>query len=368
MAPSRRESKRVIDENPWAVEERAAFESTTAPRTADGQAGCLTGWRAAQRIVWFFAITALVLLLVNSIITSGLRRLKTSEYGLTNRMLRGDINADIVITGSSRAASHYDPRVIRAVTGRSTVNLGRNGSQTDMQVAVFKTYLEHNRKPDLVIQNLDGFTFVTTREVYDMAQYIPYLNDKELYDPLRTIDRDVWRSRYVPLYGYVVDDMNFAWTLGLRGFFGWSPKEDHFLGFDPRAGTWTDDFERFKATNPEGVRWDIEPAGVQIFEGLLKLCRQQGIRLILVYSPEYAEMQQLTRNRAEIFTLFHTLAEKYGDPVWDYSGWEHAGDTRYFANSQHLNARGADLFSRDLAVHLKSYLRSEDAILTADRN
>ena len=77
-----------------------------------------------------------------------------------------------------------------------------------MQVAVLRAYLEHNRKPDLVIHNLDAFTFETTREVYASAQYTPYLYDEELYRPLLKIDPNTWKSRYVPLYGYVVEDMN----------------------------------------------------------------------------------------------------------------------------------------------------------------
>ena len=271
-----------------------------------------------------------------------------------NQMMQGKVNAQIVISGSSRAVSHYDPRIIQTLTGRSAFNVGRNGSQTDMQVAVLKAYLEHNRKPDIVVHNLDAFTFVTTREVYNPAQYVPYLYDEELYRPLCQINSDTWKSRYVPLYGYVVDDMNFSWISGLKGFFGWSPREDFFLGFNPRSKKWTDEFQRFKEQNPEGVSWGIEPAGIQNVEDLMQLCQQRGIQLIFVYSPEYAEMQNLTKNRAEIFERFYELGAQFNVPIWDYSDWEFAGDTNYFTNSQHLNAEGAQVFSRDVANRLRA--------------
>ena len=197
-----------------------------------------------KRIVVFFGFIALLIFSLNAMITAGLRQIKTSQYGVSNRIMHGDINAQIIITGSSRAVSHYDPRIIQGRTGRSAFNLGRNGSQTDMQIAVLKAYLEHNRKPDVIIHNLDGFTFVTTREVYDPGQYVPYLRDEEIYRPLRHINPMIWRSRYLPLYGYVVDDMRFNWVTGLRGLLGWQPREDFFQGFNPRSGGWSDDFDQ----------------------------------------------------------------------------------------------------------------------------
>lgn len=328
-----------------ATKESAAMQQEALPRP----------WKDVGRIACFFGLIAILAFALNAMINSGLRRIKTSSFGAENQVMQGKVNAQVIITGSSRASSHYDPRVIQEITGRSAFNLGRNGSQTDVQVVVLKAYLEHNRKPELVIHNLDAFSFVTTRETYDPAQYVPYLNDPEIYIPLKKINRDLWKSRYVPLYGYVVEDMNFSWTLGLRGFFGWSPREDFFLGFNPRTKRWTDEFQNFKTSNPHGVSFGVEPKGIQDVEELIRVCRENKIRLIFVYSPEYSEMQTLTNNRAEIFDKFQESANYYGIPFWDYSDWKYASDRDLFQNSQHLNEQGAALFSTDLANHLTGY-------------
>ena len=118
-----------------------------------------------------FVFIVLTLFAFHQLIHFGLRRIETGGFGVTNRIVSGRVNAEIVISGSSRAFNHYDPRIIKAITGRSTFNIGRNGSQTDMQVAILKTYLQHNASPKLVIHNLDSFSFVTTKEIYDPAQY-----------------------------------------------------------------------------------------------------------------------------------------------------------------------------------------------------
>lgn len=343
---------------PESAERRPAAVETAEPKPTV----MLEPWKAVRRIACFFGLVVLLIFVMNAMITSGLRRLKTSAFGASNQIMDGKVNAQIVISGSSRALAHYDPRTIEAITGRTAFNLGRNGAQTDMQVAFLKAYLAHNQKPEIVVHNLDAFTFVTTREVFDPVEYTPYLYDRDLYSALGKINPKIWKSRYLPLYGYVVEDMNFTWVLGLKGFFGWSPPEDYFLGFNPRSKKWTDDFQNMKANNPHGVSFGIEPEGIRVVEDLIRVCRQNGIQLILVYSPEYAEMQSLTKNRAEVFGLFHELADHSSVPLWDYSDWKYAGNQELFQNSQHLNAAGAGIFSADLANRLKAYLAAQSKV------
>jgi hypothetical protein len=305
------------------------------------------------RIASFFLLLALLAIAFDRTIDFGLRRIGTGEFGVWNRIVKGNINADIVISGSSRALTHYDSRVIEQRTGRTTFNIGLNGSQTDMQLARLKTYLAHNRKPLLLIHNLDLFSFETTHGgVYDPGQFQPYLNEPAIYDALAQIDPDIWKAKYLPLYGYAVVDLRLTWTLGLRAAFGFTPREDRYDGFAPRDAHWSEDFDRFKATHPGGVRFESEPEGIRAMRKLLDLCRQNGIRLLLVYSPEFIEMQRITTNREEIFARFAQLATESGAMVWDYSHSSISLHRENFYNSQHLNARGAFAFSDDLGRRL----------------
>jgi hypothetical protein len=311
--------------------------------------------RGAGRLACFACLVLLLAILLNALIDSGLRRISTSSFGVSNRIVDGKINADVVISGSSRALTHYDPRVIEERTGLTAFNIGLNGSQTDMQLARLKTYLRHNKTPLLLIHNLDVFSFQTTHgEVYDPAQYIPYLAEPAIYAALMHIDSDSWKAKFLPLYGYTVQDLRFNWILGMMGLFGWNPSEDHFLGFKPRYSAWTEDFERLKAMNPDGVRFEIEADGVKEMEGLLRLCREQGIKVLLVYSPEYQEMQTLTTNRAQVFAHFDELRDQFGVPVWDYSNSPISARKQNFYNSQHLNADGAAMFSQELGARIAS--------------
>ena len=305
------------------------------------------------KIVSFFCLVMALAWLTDRLINEGLRKIQVSGFGVWNNIVEGKINAEIVVLGSSRALTHYDPRIIQERTGRTAYNIGLNGSQTDMQVARFKTYLQHNKKPTLLIFNLDLFSFqVTHGGAYDPGQYLPYLNETDLYYALERINTEWWKTKAIPLYGYAVEDLRFTWILGAISWLKSNSVEDHFLGFKPRATQWTGDFERFKAMNPNGIHFDIEPEGLKQMEELLQLCQQQGIKVLLVYSPEYREIQALTNNRPEVFAKFDDLSKKFRAPVWDYSASPISSRKEYFYNSQHLNADGALQFSLDLAAKL----------------
>lgn len=313
----------------------------------------LSVWQGLARIVAFCLLVGALALSMDCVVSAGLRKISTSSFGVWNRIVDGTIDADVLVTGSSRALNHYDPRVIREETGASAFNIGLNGSQIDMQVARLRTYLAHNRPPRLVVHNLDLFTFqVTHKEVYDPGQYVPYIDEPFLYRALTQIDPGTWKVRYMPLYGYVVQDLRFTWIKGIAALLGKEPSEDHVLGFNPRYQAWTGDFERFRKANAEGIRVAIEPQGVRELEELIQLCGEHGIRLVLVYSPEYRDMQDLTTNRAEVFNTFHEVADRFAVPVWDYSDSDESSERTDFYNSQHLNAGGAEKFSKSLASRL----------------
>ena len=314
--------------------------------------------RGSSRIGWFFLLCAALAFGLDADIDSGLRRIKTSDKGAFNAAMSGGVNAQIVVNGSSRALVHYDPALIQQQTGRTAYNLGRNGSHIDMQVAVLEAYLRHNAKPELVIQNLDPHTFVPTDAVYDPAQYLPYLQEECLYRALLQIHPHAWKWKYLPLYGYVVEDMRFTWLRGFAAWLGINPREDHFRGYNPRDTQWTGDFEKFKAQHTEGFSPQIDPEGVRHVESLIQLCRSRGVPLILCYSPEYAEMQRITRNRQDLIGRFRQLAEKGKVTFLDFSDSQVCSKREHFYNSQHLNREGSKLFSLELAQRLNNTLFS----------
>lgn len=341
--------KRVVPGSGIPAPDEPPRDRPAVSRASDRPARKFPG---LTRILCFILFLAALVCALHTTIHFGLRRISTSAFGATNRLVNGKINAEILITGSSRALVHYDPRVLESVTGLKTFNIGRNGSQTDLQLAFLKTYLLHNAPPRLLIHNLDLHSFATSHEIYDPAQYLPYLNEQPIYDAVRRVYPDAWKWKYLPLYGYVVPDLRLTWLLGLKGFAGFEPPEDHINGFVPRAWAWTGDFEKFRRDNPNGVHTTLEPQGIRDLEELLALCKARGIRILLVYSPEYFEVQALQTNREQIVAQFRELSSRFAAPFWDFSDSSLGRSRANFYNSQHLNAEGAAAFTNELARRL----------------
>lgn len=310
--------------------------------------------RAVRNLfIFFFLVTGLAFAL-HATINHGLRSIKTSKFGAMNRIMSGKVNADVVISGSSRALSHYDPRLIQQATGLTAYNIGMNASQIDFEKVMLDAYLAHNTKPRLVIQNLDLFSFVVTKpgEIYDPGYYVPYLSDTNLYRFFLKIDPNVWKWKYIPLYGYTVEDMRFTWVEGLLGCVGIDGPEDYYLGFNPRHRAWNDDFFNFRKQHASGFSYAMDTNGIASLQGIIQTCNDHGVPLLMVYSPEYSEIQSAETNRADIFREFRVLAEQGHVGLWDYSDSPLCQDRRWFQNSQHLNDEGAERFSADLAARL----------------
>jgi hypothetical protein len=332
-----------VDEE-LSARRRAVLSSNQAIEAANVRSG------GPARLAIFFSIVILAMAMIQASINAGLRRIETSTFGVFNKIVNGHINASILVTGSSRASNHYDPREITRRTGLSAWNIGVDGSQTDMQLAVLQTYLHHNTAPVLLIHNLDSFAFVTSREGIAFPEtYVPYLGEPAIYNTLTRIDTTWWKAKYLPLYGYAIEDMRFTWMLGIQSLAHRNPAEVRFAGFEPRATAWTEDFEHFRQANPNGVSFAIDPEAIRDFEQIVEEVASRRGQVLLVYSPVYYEMQKLDRKRSEVFARFEDIARRHHALLWDYSESAISKRRELFYNSQHLNADGAAAFSASLA-------------------
>ena len=115
--------------------------------------------------------------------------------------MHGKIDADVIVMGSSRAWVHVNPIILDSILNTSTYNLGIDGSMIDRQIRKYNLYRIYNRKPKLIIQNIDQGTLNKTNG-FQREQFFPYFWDRamrgEFYDvePL-----SVW-DKYVPMYRY----------------------------------------------------------------------------------------------------------------------------------------------------------------------
>jgi hypothetical protein len=286
--------------------------------------------------------------------------------GLCNRVVNGQVNAEVLVLGSSRAYVHFDPAIIARATGKSCYNIARDGTKPEFQLAFLQMYLRHNRPPEYLLLALDLTSLEKVSGLPDPGLYLAFLDQSEIAAEMRQQGRR-WllytRFPFVPLaqdQGHV----NFyhrvrerATIEAMRGLLGRPRPEFLQAGFMPHDLEWRPDFEQFKQQHPNGVRMSIDSHAIASVRSILELCRRLQIKLVMVYPPEEQESQTFCLNRAEVFRVFEQFAREFQMPFWDYSNHPLCHQREFFYNSQHLNARGAAIFSEDFAKRLGDSIR-----------
>jgi len=92
-------------------------------------------------------------------------------------MYNGEINADIIINGNSKAWHHISPKIIDSVIGLNSYNLGIDGYDFMMQKAKFDMYSKYNKTHKIVIQIVGNSTLDKRDDLYQNIQFKPYIND-----------------------------------------------------------------------------------------------------------------------------------------------------------------------------------------------
>ena len=291
-------------------------------------------------------------------VDAGLHKSRNSLYASWNDLYNSKINADLLVMGSSRAEFHISPKILDSVLSLNTYNLGLSAWHFDMQYARFKMYLQHNRKPKYIIQNVDVYGFSKRQDVIDYEQFLPYIQDTILQKTIvgHKHEFDFFQQN-IPLLKYK-DDSNLAFE-GFFNFVGHTALYDtttKFKGYKGNDYAWNQDFERFKKRFPKGAKYKFETIIKQQFGEFLAFCKKENIKVFLVYAPEYYEVQKYYKNKQDLIKLCRESAMKYDCKFLDYSKDSLCYNRQYFYNSQHLNRRGAETFSLALSKKIESQL------------
>ena len=300
-----------------------------------------------------FALLVFVLALgLDRLICRGLLKMDDYRFQDYRAMLEGGMDNDILIMGNSRGKSHFDTRVIDSLSQKHSFNIGIGGYPINAQLLKYQLYREHNRKPDLIIQNVDYSTIRVMSDIrnqHESEQFFPLVYDKAMRKQLRENGYGFGELN-IPLYrffGYQqVIKNGLLEALHIKHY----SSRPSYKGFLAEKGRWNGtELERMK---PEQV--NLSEGGRVLFESYLAQCRTDSIQVVLVNSPMYAEAQKKLIGYGDARAYFEKVAEEYGCLYLDYTDTPVCHDTGNFVVSVHLNARAAREFTETLMKDLKS--------------
>lgn len=303
----------------------------------------------------FLGFSVLVLILafgLDWLICRGLLNMDDYRYQDYAAMLEGGMDNDILIMGNSRGKSHFDTRVIDSLSRGRSFNISIGGYPVNAQLLKYQLYREHNRKPSLIIQNIDYLTIQVMQNIrhqHESEQFFPLVYDKAMRKALREAGYGFLELN-IPLYrffGYQqVIKNGLLEALHLKHY----ASRPSFKGFLPESGRWNgSELERMK---PEPVVLSQE--GKVLLEGFLAHCRADSIRVVLVNSPLYTGAQRKLIGYDDTRAYFEQIAAENGCVYLDYSDSSICQDSNNFVVSVHLNASAAKQFTETLMEDLVS--------------
>jgi hypothetical protein len=294
------------------------------------------------------------------VVDAGLRKSRNAYFANWNDLYNSKINADLLIMGSSRAEFHISPKILDSLLVLNSYNLGLSAWHFDMQYARFKMYFQHNQKPKYIIHNVDVYGFSKRNNVADAPQFLPYIQDTILQNVIHNHKGafDIYQQK-IPLLKYKNNQkLAFEGFFNFAGFASLYDTTSKYKGYRGNDYIWNKDFEIFKKRFPKGAKYRFDKEIIRQFNEYLGFCKRENIKVILVYAPEYYEVQPYYKNKFELINLCQESVKKYGCYFLDYSKNSLCYNRDYFYNSQHLNKRGSELFSTDLSESIKLFLNN----------
>lgn len=282
-------------------------------------------------------------------ISKGLYQMDDYRFMSWSEIWGGDINADILVMGNSRALSHFEPWTIDSITGMTCYNLGIGGYPINVEEMKYHFYRLHNKKPRLILQQVDYMTIscIDAPHQHQSEQYLPLIYDRDMHDELKRVGYK-WLDIHFPLYRYWGYQMVIK--NGLLEFFGIKHyvQDPSRQGIHYEKGKWTGSVQQAKTINVT-----LDEAGKVRFEAYLQHCAEEGIDVILINSPMYVGATVNLAGQDAVNLYFDSLANVYNTVYWNYTeGYEICEDTANFVMSVHMNPQATHRFSIDIGNRL----------------
>ena len=309
--------------------------------------------RFLVKVVCFSIILCCLGIALDYLLCQGLLRMEDYRFQDYSAILKGEMDNDIIIMGNSRGKSHFNTRIIDSLCQASSFCIGIGGYPIDAQVMKYHLYREHNRKPRLIIQNIDYMTVETINDVrnqHQSEQFFPLVYDRAGRKELKGLGYGFCELN-IPLYrffGYQqVIKNGLLEALNLKHYVS----RPAYKGFRAEEGEWNGaELAGMKHRTAE-----MSEDGKRILETYLASCRADSIDVVLVNSPMYIGVKNKVSGLEEARAYFERVAMEYGFVYLDFvDNCPISQDTSCFCVSVHMNPSATVEFSRLLCDSLKN--------------
>lgn len=261
-----------------------------------------------------------------------------------NNYICNKVTDDIIILGSSRAENHYNAQMIEDSLGLSCYNCGQTGCGITLNYGRL-LLIKERHTPKMVIYEItpeydylagnDNHKSLTLLKNYCRKDGIDSIfHDYDRYGPYKLLS-GLYRHNSSFLQNSITYFLNLSFGSGIKGFRPIDQEMDtlqvkkDYICYDSKQG------------------YEYDPLKLKYFNRFLE--STNDITTVLVISPMWYDMDDA------VLDTIKSLCDERGILLLNYANSpKYNRNNDLFMNGTHLNAKGADEFTRDLIKDLKN--------------
>ena len=268
--------------------------------------------------------------------------------GGVNYLLEKNTRNDFYIFGNSRSLHHIDPTLLKDFHQGNGFNAGISGLggliYTDLLLDLI---LQHNQKPKSILIQLDPVNFryndVKT-QLNAMSLFFDKSNRIKSYQEQYDLGDKLFSN-------FKLTRINNKFINVLYNYL--KPDTHNLTGFIPLQGSMDTTLPQDNSTKDKSG--PIQEAKIRAIKNISKVCLNQNINLYIVLEPSYHNVL----NDSLSHSFFMKLMAELPNIKWiDFSDRQTIPSlepAKYWKDRSHLNAKGAEIFSKTLNEALKKF-------------
>lgn len=262
-----------------------------------------------------------------------------------NNYICNQVQDDIIILGSSRAENHYNAQMITDSLGISCYNCGQTGCGITLNYGRLLLILERHKPKMIIYEITPEYDYLMGNDTHKSLTLLKnYCRrpgiDSIFYDYDRNepykLHSGLYRHNSSFFQNFITYTLNLSFGSGVRGFRPLDQEMDtlrlkkDFINYDSSAG------------------YDYDPLKLKYFNRFLSATRD--IKTVFVVSPMWYDQDDA------VLDTIKSMCSQRGILLLNYANSpKYNRNNDLFVNGTHLNAKGADEFTRDLIKDIKRH-------------
>lgn len=256
-------------------------------------------------------------------------------------LLEGNIDADILIMGSSRGDESIRNTELEEATGKKVFNLSFHGTEVEFSTFLLELFVDRNRLPETIVRVLDDPHELCKEEYIDFRFDLLYPLVK--YAPVRK--ELVKRGQK----NWLLNALFVSHQVNWQAFDFRQPPahNDTLLRYGTQVELNDKSLPKGEYVRDSSLNQSLElREKVQAFKRFEAICHERDVNLVLALAPNYREVTQGFMQRIKELADPETHLFEFDRCLQAYA------DSTCYNDPTHLNRKGAGLYTSELATCL----------------